>query len=243
MAWLWGACRLPLVPAKAWHPALPSLLRRAQLEFAPDVVLLEMAVMAQYLPWLAHLPTVLTDHEAGAPAASHTELGAFADRRDLRLWHRYVRRCYPRASLLQALTAEDASALGSELGRQVAIRQPVMAMPARAVVPARAPARALFLGDYRHQPNPEAARRLVREVWPLVRTALPDAELWLAGPNQQRIAELQGLPGVQVRGYVADLAALFSKVRCLLAPVYSGGGFRMKVLTALAHGLPVITNR
>jgi glycosyltransferase involved in cell wall biosynthesis len=28
----------------------------------------------------------------------------------------------------------------------------------------------------------------------------------------------------------------------MLAPIYSGSGFRMKAITALAHGLPVVTN-
>jgi glycosyltransferase involved in cell wall biosynthesis len=79
-------------------------------------------------------------------------------------------------------------------------------------------------------------------VLPAIRAALPAAELWLAGANGDRIAHLAALPGVRCLGYQADLAALFAQVRLLLAPVYSGGGFRMKALTALAHGLPVVTN-
>ena len=39
-----------------------------------------------------------------------------------------------------------------------------------------------------------------------------------------------------------DLAATLAQVRCLVAPVFSGSGVRIKVLTALAHGLPVVAN-
>src|SRR5690606_13637592 len=61
MLWHWR--HLPLVAAKHWHPGLPGALQRACTAFRPDVVFVEMAQMAQYLPYLRGLPTVLTDHE------------------------------------------------------------------------------------------------------------------------------------------------------------------------------------
>ncbi|MBM4061459.1 MAG: glycosyltransferase [Planctomycetes bacterium] len=241
MLWLWT--RLPLVAAKHWEPAMVPLLARARAEFRPDAVLVELAQMAQYLPFLQGLPTVLTDHEAGCPANTSTGLGPLCDRRDARLWSRYVQRFYPRASLVQAVTAEDAATLAGQLGRLVAVREPTLAVPDEPVAPGLAPARALFLGDYRHGPNPEAAQMLVREVLPRLQARIPDAELWLAGPNQERIGFLAGTPGVRLLGFVPDLHGLFAQVRLLLAPLFSGGGFRVKALAALAHGLPVVTNR
>jgi glycosyltransferase involved in cell wall biosynthesis len=238
----WGLRRKPLIAAKHWDPQLPRLLRRAVSEFAPDVALVELAQMAQYLPHLSPVPTVFTDHECGLPANARTELGAWADRREARLWHAYVRRFYPRATLLQAVTVEDARALGDELGREIALRPPTLAVPTWPVTPERTPPRALFLGDYSHFPNPEAASVLVRDVLPALRAQVPDAELWLAGTNAERLNGLSGAPGVRVVGFAPDLARLFADVRLMLAPLYSGAGFRMKSLSALAHGLPVITN-
>ncbi len=43
-------------------------------------------------------------------------------------------------------------------------------------------------------------------------------------------------------GFVPDLPGLFAQVRLLLAPLWSGRGFRVKAATALAHGVPVVTN-
>jgi len=146
------------------------------------------------------------------------------------------------ADVVQALTVEDAHDLHVLLGREVEVRPPVLETPAQPASPAQAPPRALFLGDYRHQPNPEAARVLVRDVLPVVRQSVPSAELWLAGPNADVLADLAGAPGVRILGFVPDLASLFRDVRMVLAPVWSGGGFRMKSLAALAHGVPVVTN-
>jgi glycosyltransferase involved in cell wall biosynthesis len=242
MRMLWHWRRDPLLVAKHWHPQMPRALRAALAAFRPDVALVEMAQMAQYLPHLRSIPTVLTDHEAGQPANASTGLGALADRRDAVLWQRYVRRRYALATRVQALTVEDAAALEARIGRPVQVRPPACPLPAAAVAPERAGPHALFLGDYRHQPNVEAAQRLVRDVWPLVRRARPEAELLLAGPNDARLGSLGG-DGVRIVGFVSDLPALLGRVRVLLAPLWSGAGFRVKVATALAHGLPVVTNR
>ena len=238
--WLWR--RLPLVAAKHWQGATVAALRRARAEWRPDAVLIELAQMAQYLPWLDDVPTILTDHEAGCPANTRTGLGASGDRRDQALWRRYVEHFYPLASRVQAVTDEDAGVLSRQLGIEVVCRAAAFPVPASPVAPERAPPRALFAGDYSHAPNPEAARRLVRDVLPLLRARAPAAELWFAGRNLQHIADLDGTPGVRLVGFVPELATLFGQVRLLLAPVWSGGGFRMKCVAALAHGLPVVTN-
>ena len=41
---------------------------------------------------------------------------------------------------------------------------------------------------------------------------------------------------------MADLGALLGGVRAVVAPLLSGDGSRIKVLTALAHGVPVVGN-
>ena len=239
---LWRWRHLPLVAAKHWHGAMPERIRRALADWRPDVVMVELAQMAQYLPLLQDVPTVFTDHEAGCPANTRTGLGRAGDQRDHRLWRGYVQRFYPLARQLQALTPEDAAELGALVGREVRVRPPTCDVPAAAVEPEHAPPRVLFVGDYSHDPNPEAARTVVRDVLPALRAAVPAAEAWLVGPHEQRIADLAAEPGVRVLGFVPDLAGVFAQVRLLLAPVWSGRGFRMKALAALAHGLPVVTN-
>jgi hypothetical protein len=240
MLWRWR--NRPLLAAKYWQPELVERIDAARREFAPDVALVELSQMAQYLPALRGVPTVFTDHEAGHPANARTGLGAAADRRDARLWRRYIHDHYRQATAIQAVTQEDADALAQQIGREVSVRPPTLQIPDTACQPGAAPKTALFLGDYRHGPNPEAATRLATEVWPLIRKVHPDAELLLAGPHEAPIRSLDELPGVRVIGFVPDLAELLGRVRVVLAPLWSGGGFRVKNATALAHGIPVVTN-
>lgn len=244
MAGAWGPGGMPLLAAKHRSASLASRLTELRSEFAPDVVLVEMAVMAQYLELFEGTPTVLTDHEHGAALPAAIAPLGFGQGRDGRLWQRYVKEHYARASVVQALNSDDAEHLASLLGRQVEVRAPIVPLPGTIVAPARAPARALFLGNYLHAPNSEAAIRLTHEVWPRVRARCAEAELWLAGAHApSAVCALAKQPGVSVLGAVDDLGELFGQVRLLAAPLYSGGGTRMKALTCLAHGLPVVSNR
>src|SRR5690606_36059481 len=118
----------------------------------------------------------------------------------------------------------------------IGLRAPLVPLPRpeQSALPGRSAQVMLFLGDYRHHPNVESARVLATEVLPLLRRQARQAQLWLAGPyagaGLRRLAEL---PGVRVMGFVAVLPSLLRQVLCLVAPVFSGGGVRIKVLTAL----------
>lgn len=239
----WALQRTPLAAAKFESPTMRSVLRRAVRDFEPDACLVEFALMAPYLTELSGSRTVFTDHEACVAIPASVGPGGFGAGRDARLWERLFDRFYPLADRLQALNEPDARVLGERFGREVAVRPPTVAIPRAAVDAGAAPPRALFLGDYAHHPNPEAARFLVREVWPRVRQTAPDAELWLAGPHGGEALEALGRePGVRWVGFVPDLPGLLGSVRLVLAPVLSGRGSRIKVLTALAAGLPVVAN-
>jgi glycosyltransferase involved in cell wall biosynthesis len=220
---------LPLAVAKFWSPALARALRAELAAFAPHAVGLEFSACAQYLPLVARVPAVLTDHEAGGVGPR---------------WARYVRAFYPRAALVQAVTEEDAAVLSAALGgTRVEVRPVMAAIPDAAVDAARAPPCIGFIGSYSHAPNREAAAFVARRLVPLLRAELRDAELLLAGEQMGfDVRALGALPGVRMLGPVATPLDLLGKIRCLVAPVFSGAGTRVKVLTALAHGVPVVTN-
>jgi glycosyltransferase involved in cell wall biosynthesis len=103
--------------------------------------------------------------------------------------------------------------------------------------------RVLFVGNFQHPPNLEGALWLVREVWPLVLKQHPTAQLTLAGRSPPgEILALAG-PGVQVPGTLDDLRPLYAQASLFVAPIFWGAGIRIKLLEALASGLPIVTTR
>jgi hypothetical protein len=243
-AWQWGLRGTPLEVAKLRSRAFRDLLRRARAEFRPEVVLVEFMVMAWCLPEFPAETTVLTDHERGVSVPRRFGPFNLGAARDRRLWPRYVRRFYPLADLCQCMTPEDAAALATRTGLSVEVRSPMIGLPATAGQPAGSRPVMVFFGDYLHHPNPESASHLARDILPLVRQRVPAAELWLIGPRAgPAVTALGELPGVRFLGFVEDLTAVLAQARCFAGPIYSGHGVRTKALHAMAHGLPVVTNR
>ncbi len=100
-----------------------------------------------------------------------------------------------------------------------------------------------LIGTARWPPTRQAVERLLTRVWPLVRARRPDARLLLAGDGMERaaFAQLPELPGVEWRGRVASATEFLRELGGLLYPLTAGSGLKVKVLEALALGIPVVT--
>lgn len=86
-----------------------------------------------------------------------------------------------------------------------------------------------------------AMRRLVYDVWPLVRRLAPEATLVLAGRGTERLIDLAAEPGVEVLGGVPSAADWLRDLSVLLFPIDRGSGMKVKVLESIASGVPVVT--
>lgn len=100
-----------------------------------------------------------------------------------------------------------------------------------------------LIGTARWPPTRHAVERLLSDVWPLVRERRPEATLLLAGQGMERdaFAHLPEWPGVQWRGRVASATDFLREVGTVLYPLTEGSGVKVKVLEALALGIPVVT--
>jgi glycosyltransferase involved in cell wall biosynthesis len=97
-----------------------------------------------------------------------------------------------------------------------------------------------FVGTMRYAPNGQAARFFAREVLPRVRAQIPDASFRLVGDGPHLVDDLRSIDGVSVLGYVPDIEEALAGVDALIAPVFFGGGTRVKILEGFARGIPVV---
>lgn len=100
----------------------------------------------------------------------------------------------------------------------------------------------LFVGNFMHPPNVDAAFQLVNEIMPRLRDHLPGVRLLLAGSYAS--PAIMGLASeeVEVLGWVPDLRPLYKQVRVFVAPLRFGAGMRGKLCESISHGLPVVTS-
>jgi glycosyltransferase involved in cell wall biosynthesis len=112
-----------------------------------------------------------------------------------------------------------------------------------AIAPGPSPEeRVLFFGAFAWRPNADGLRRFVADAWPLVRCARPAARLRIAGPRARDVVgDLHSAErGVEVVGFIEDLTAELTATRVVVAPLWVGGGTRIKVLEAMAAARPVV---
>ena len=102
--------------------------------------------------------------------------------------------------------------------------------------------RVLFVGNFAHPPNVDAALHLVRDVMPKVWSQRPLARLAIVGGNApEAVRALSADARVEVAGYVESLSPHYSRAAVLAAPIRLGAGIRVKILEALAAGVPVVS--
>ncbi len=103
------------------------------------------------------------------------------------------------------------------------------------------PATVVMSGVMRYAPNVEAALWLVREVWPRIRAARPEARLFLVGRDPApALRELDGEAGIAVTGTVPDPADYMARATVCVAPIRAAAGLQNKLLEYMAMGRAVV---
>jgi glycosyltransferase involved in cell wall biosynthesis len=114
------------------------------------------------------------------------------------------------------------------------------AISARASVPAEPTL--LFVGSMDYSANVDAVEHLIDDVLPGLERR--DAKVQIVGSNPRpavrEAAERSSLE-VEVLGHVPSTEPYFEAARLLVVPLRFGGGTRLKILEALARGVPVVS--
>src|SRR5712664_3950134 len=103
------------------------------------------------------------------------------------------------------------------------------------------PGRLVFVGSMDWDPNEDGIVWLLREVYPRIRQAVPNASLSVVGRNPslhlRAVAVRQ--PGVEITGWVPDVRPHLSQAEVVVVPLRVGGGTRIKIPEAMAMGKAV----
>jgi hypothetical protein len=99
----------------------------------------------------------------------------------------------------------------------------------------------VFLGRMDYYPNVEGITWFAREVYPRVRSSVPQVTLRIIGSEPVRpVRELARMPGVVVTGYVVDVRPHLRDASVAVAPLHIARGTQNKILECMAMGLPVV---
>jgi glycosyltransferase involved in cell wall biosynthesis len=215
----------------------------------PDVVQIEFHIMAQYLHALSDCPAprILVEHEPGVSAAwerLRTIQGSGHVMRflDLLAWVRFERKICKGVQMVVVFTERDRRAIASLADRASIVRIPLgTLLPDQPLNPlGQSPPTLVFVGNFMHPPNVDAALRLANSIFPRVREHHHDATLLLVGDNPPLEVRQLASDAVIVTGYVPEVTPYLDGAALVVVPLRLGGGMRVKVLEALSAGKPVV---
>lgn len=233
----------PVTPAMAEHA------RIAVRRFKADVVQAEYGRLGPALATVGGDPLrVVTIHQPAAsqrPAPrSRAWKAGMAERLDARAALREERRMLAFVDAAVVFSTEDRTVVehGAPTSTEVAVIPLATDIPPEPLSSVGAdPPAVIFVGNFRHPPNVDAALRLGRSIFPLVKAIHPEATLDIVGERPpEQVRELAS-KSVRVTGAVPDLTELLDRAAVVAAPIAIGGGSRVKVLDALAAGKAVVT--
>ncbi len=103
--------------------------------------------------------------------------------------------------------------------------------------------RIAFLGSMDWMPNIEAVTWFIDACLPLMKEELPDLILSVIGrnPGASLQALASGRSDVWLSGRVPDVRPHLAECSAMVVPLKTGGGTRIKILEAMALGVPVIS--
>ena len=101
----------------------------------------------------------------------------------------------------------------------------------------------MTIGNLLHGPNLDSVLYLKKEIWPLIKKQLPQAQLYIYGNYApQHILELHNQKqGFYIMGWADSVAHVMQKTRVCLAPLRFGAGLKGKLLDAMLYGTPGVT--
>lgn len=245
--------RYPIALCTVYFEPIRQVLARLAAEKSFDVVQVEHSSLAIYMDrvmFSSRPATVLTMHNIdyirNERLVENTPIGLtwlYYKLNQLRFkrWELEVLRQFDQVISMSAL---DRHAMLTEVPT-LAVRVVPNGVDVDHVPYAPAPAacrNVVFVASMDSEANHDGAMFLLREVWPLVASKCPDARLLFVGRNPQRdLRAAHDGNTVIVTGTVSDVMTYYREAAVAVVPLRSGGGTRLKILEAMAAGVPVVS--
>ena len=216
-----------------------------------DVVVADEMCMTPYAELASGLPRVISrqkvDHAHYREVATARPWGLekVLDFIEATKLQRYERAKMPLYQACLACSEKDA-----QLIRRNAPEVPMVVIPngvdLSTFVPSQRPESRcptlLYVGAMDYYPNIDAVRFFFETMYEPLRQAVSNVRVQVVGHTPPtEIRQLAELPGVEVTGSVPDVRPYYERATVFIVPLRLGGGTRLKIVEAMAMGLPIVS--
>jgi polysaccharide biosynthesis protein PslH len=99
----------------------------------------------------------------------------------------------------------------------------------------------VFFGHLSYVPNIDGVTHFVRDIWPRVAEAHPEARCKIIGGHPPRSLLALAGPRIELTGFVSDLRPHLAAAAAVVVPLRLGGGTRLKIVEAMAMGKSIVS--
>lgn len=239
------------IVSRDYRDQMQAEFDRITSDFQPDVVHIDHLQMAQFVDFNSTYKTVLDHHNVESMIIKR--LAETSESLPVRMYARiewpklqsYELDICRKASMVMTVSEEDKSTLTGlcpELDNVESVPIGADVDYFQYVERAEGSKNILSIGTMYWPPNVDSMLYFTRDIYPLVKAKVPECTLTIAGQRPvESIRALASDPSVTVIGYVSDSRELSKDCGVFIVPLRSGSGVRVKILNALAMGLPVVS--
>ena len=248
-AWRGIAGRWPYTLARYRNRTLARTVADLASRIHPSFFFVNHLHLATYVNSMAGIPMVLREHNVEYRWMARYAEGLppgprrfYAEIQTGRLRHAEIELCN-RAALVLAIQEDEARLLNRVAPSALIETVPVGIDLSRFGQPnPEEPPVVLLAGAFNWVPNVDGAIRFLTEGWPRVARRFPDARLRIAGKEPPpALFQAAHRAGVEVTGYVESMHSEFARAAVMLVPLWVGAGARVKIIEAMAAGLPIVS--
>jgi polysaccharide biosynthesis protein PslH len=242
----------PLLVVRNWSPKLRRAIAQELADKKYDLIHAETFYVMPHLP-RSSIPAILVEQTIEYQVYKH-----FVDTKvpfvlrplfmieiiKLRFWELYF---WKKADRLVAVSDDD-----REVMQELIPRIKVDVIPngvdakhfAVKTVEKKQPPRVMYgVTNFEWLQNVEAVDTLIDDVWPQIQKSVPEAKLWIVGRKfPDRLIKLsQEREDIEITESIEDARDAYLGASIMVAPIRGSGGTRLKILEAMASGLPIVS--
>jgi len=234
--------------------SMQDMVRKLLREERIDVLHVDQLNMMRFVPPDWKGTVILDEHNAVWQVVQRLQKGAsnplsrWLLGREVRIIRKLEGAACRRAQLVLAVSEHDQQALRDVAGESAPIEViPITVDAGRfgATWEARDPQsdKLFTIGTMFWPPNSEGVIWWLREGYKHLHNICPNVIYDIVGARPPHALQMQveSCQGVYLHGYVADVEPFWRNASLLAVPILSGGGVRVKILEAMARGVPVVS--
>lgn len=234
--------RRPYLAARLDAPAASQLAAEHRWHTVQAEVPFMFAAAAHArAPVVLNTQNVETEVAASVAAVEPRRLHRARWRWEARKTERFERSVIPAADAVCAVSDADAATFERWGARRIVVVPNGVDAEAIPYTPPQGGSVVAYIGYLGYRPNALGALELVDAVMPAVRAHVPGATAVVVGREPPPELVARDGDAVHVTGGVPDVLVHLRRAAALVLPIRAGGGSRLKVLEAMAAGIPVVS--